>query len=600
MSELVALCVDANTSPSIRFARPAADPNLYGWGVGWYPSSERGASVIKDPTSWGEPGVNDALREWNRFRSTLFVCHLRGHERARNQEDAQPFVRSYGGHQWIFAHDGDLATNWAERFPLPDDPAFDPLGHTDSEHAFCLLLSRLHAARIRSLADVRPEELREWMLELNADGQLNAILCDGEQIAVYRDARGQGSLHWTRRIPPHVSTELWSPAVQISFDTPEDSNRTALVFSSVPIDATPWKAATPGELLLARRGSILWSSEPDGHLVGAELTSTLPPVGVGQIETGQQAAAAHPLPSSTSAQPSGNVLPRTLQVTHETAYTYDQPVDRSTHRILLHPVEDRYQELRDFQIAISPAVFGTEYEDVFGNSAMALELNNPYTALQITSRATVHLSDTRSLEQRAAHRRDAIPLAWMPWQRQMLSAYLMPPELPESQLQELSEFAMSFVERNTYDLVGTVLDLNETIYRDFEYTSGSTTIATTPFEVFESRRGVCQDFANVMICVARLLHIPARYRMGYIFTGADYANKIQSEASHAWTELYLPQVGWHGLDPTNGIQVGTNHVRVACGRNYRDATPTSGTIYRGGGTETLTTSVRVEEVPTES
>jgi transglutaminase-like putative cysteine protease len=126
--------------------------------------------------------------------------------------------------------------------------------------------------------------------------------------------------------------------------------------------------------------------------------------------------------------------------------------------------------------------------------------------------------------------------------------------------------------------------------------SGSTTSETTAFEVFESRRGVCQDFANLMICLARLLQVPARYRMGYIFTGADYQNKIQSEASHAWLELYIPRVGWHGFDPTNGIQVGADHIRVACGRNYRDATPTSGTIYRGGGTETLTVSVRVDAV----
>ncbi|NNL85274.1 MAG: transglutaminase family protein [Myxococcales bacterium] len=342
----------------------------------------------------------------------------------------------------------------------------------------------------------------------------------------------------------------------------------------------------------------MWSSEPDGGVLGAESRqATFVPASGSQTEAGQQPAAAQPVPvTATSQRVGSDAIPRTLQVVHETAYTYDQPVERSSHRLLLRPVEDRYQEIVDYGFAISPPVASTEFEDVFGNTAMAFELAAPYTALQITSRMTVHLRGARSLEHRAAHRRHAIPLTWMPWQRQMLSTYLLPPELPETQLQELSEFAMSFVERNDYDLIGTLLDLNETIYADFEYATGSTTIATTAFEVFESRRGVCQDFANLMICVARLLQIPARYRMGYIFTGADYANKIQSEASHAWVELYLPQVGWHGLDPTNGIQVGTNHVRVACGRNYRDATPTSGTIYRGGGTETLTTSVRVAEV----
>jgi transglutaminase-like putative cysteine protease len=71
---------------------------------------------------------------------------------------------------------------------------------------------------------------------------------------------------------------------------------------------------------------------------------------------------------------------------------------------------------------------------------------------------------------------------------------------------------------------------------------------------------------------------------------------VQSEASHAWTQVYLPEVGWKGFDPTNGILTQTDHVRLAVGRNYIDATPTSGTIYMGGGIETLTADVRVEVV----
>jgi transglutaminase-like putative cysteine protease len=138
--------------------------------------------------------------------------------------------------------------------------------------------------------------------------------------------------------------------------------------------------------------------------------------------------------------------------------------------------------------------------------------------------------------------------------------------------------------------------MNLSIYRDYKYVSGSTSLNTTPFEVYTNRHGVCQDFANLLICLARLLSIPARYRMGYIYTGANYENKIQSDASHAWVEIYLPYVGWRGFDPTNGIMVSQDHVRVACGRNYRDATPTSGTIFKGGGTERLAVDVKIKEV----
>jgi transglutaminase-like putative cysteine protease len=153
---------------------------------------------------------------------------------------------------------------------------------------------------------------------------------------------------------------------------------------------------------------------------------------------------------------------------------------------------------------------------------------------------------------------------------------------------------MSFVKRNDYDLLDTLLDINHTIFREYEYKQGVTTVATTAFDVYVSRRGVCQDFTNVMICLARLLGVPARYVCGYIYTGPKALNTVQSEASHAWVQLYLPQVGWKGFDPTNGILTQTDHVRVAVGRNYLDATPTSGTIFVGGGGETLAVEVIVE------
>src|SRR5262249_14493416 len=114
------------------------------------------------------------------------------------------------------------------------------------------------------------------------------------------------------------------------------------------------------------------------------------------------------------------------------------------------------------------------------------------------------------------------------------------------------------------------------------------------FEVYASRRGVCQDFANLFLCVARLLGVPARYVCGYLYTGQDHKNPRLSEASHAWVQVYLPEVGWRGFDPTNGVLTQTDHIRVAVGRTYPDATPTSGTLFGGGGAETLEVEVRVE------
>jgi transglutaminase-like putative cysteine protease len=252
------------------------------------------------------------------------------------------------------------------------------------------------------------------------------------------------------------------------------------------------------------------------------------------------------------------------------------------------------QTLLEHRLFVSVGGEEVAYEDVFGNQARKIHLSQPFTELVIEARSRVELLDVDPLSFRRLRTRTTIPLVWMPWQRHMLQPYLLPPELPESQLVDLSEYAMSFVRRNDYDILDTLLDLNWTIYKEYAYRQGSTTNATTAFEVFLNRQGVCQDFANLFICLARLLGVPARYVCGYLHTGPKHENTAQAEASHAWVQVYLPEVGWKGFDPTNGILTQTDHVRVAVGRSYVDATPTGGAIFRGGGGETLEVAVTCE------
>jgi len=113
----------------------------------------------------------------------------------------------------------------------------------------------------------------------------------------------------------------------------------------------------------------------------------------------------------------------------------------------------------------------------------------------IEARSDVGLLDIEPLDFRPARVRSSLPLVWMPWQRQILQPFLLPPELPESELAELTEYAMSFAQRNDYELLDTLLDLNATIFTDYQYKQGATNLATTAFEVYANRRGVCQDFA---------------------------------------------------------------------------------------------------------
>ncbi len=289
--------------------------------------------------------------------------------------------------------------------------------------------------------------------------------------------------------------------------------------------------------------------------------------------------------------------PRILETYHETLYRYDAMVEHSAHRFRLRPLHDATQELLDHALEVEPACPARDYPDVFGNHTVETVIRQPYRVLRIVARSRVLIHGHRRARLRSSVQHHRLPLVWMPWQRQFLSPYLLPPELPESQLRELSTYALGFAARQDHDVVETLKDINQTIHSDYAYVPQSTSLATTPWQVFTSRRGVCQDFANLFICLARLLDIPARYRVGYIYTGRMYADARQGDASHAWVEVYLPRIGWRGFDPTNGTLVIDDHVRVACGRHYADATPTEGTLYKGGGgLERLAVDVKVVDL----
>src|SRR5438874_4030609 len=196
-----------------------------------------------------------------------------------------------------------------------------------------------------------------------------------------------------------------------------------------------------------------------------------------------------------------------LRVRHTTRYSYDRSIARSTHRVHLRPMDDWKQTVVAYQLKVSQRVQEIEYEDVFGNWATRFEINKPYKQLTITAESVVEVLDVHPFSLAKLPIRPSFPLVWMPWERTMLAPYLTPEELPDTQLKELYDYAMSFVKRNRGDLMETLFDINLTLYRQYEYVPGSTTLDTSPFEVMQQRQGVCQDFASLFITLARLLGI---------------------------------------------------------------------------------------------
>lgn len=572
----MAMSFDSGASPQVHFTHiprevgPEQVP--CGWGFGWYPEGDRAASVVKDPNSRGGGAMVRMLQDWSHFRSTVFLSFVLGAADRRTQQDTHPFQLRHGGRDWLLSHNGELK-NFRKMLPLE---TYHPAGSTDSEHVLCWLGDRLRQGGHGRLSEAGWEQIHLWCREINRLGTANLVLTDGIDLVFYHDGQGHNQVLWTRRQPTTRPTTLRTGLISLDLEDAAEHNRTAILFSTLPALEEDWQAMQPGQMLVARRGSLIW----DSHMA----QTPAPPRAPGALPEKPRSF-------------------RDYRVLHETLYTYRKPVERSSHTFKLRPLWDRHQELLDYSLTVTTRLRKNrpsatpgrlEFEDVFGNQVTSLEIESPFHELRVTSLSKVRVHSLRPESLELPNRRMSIPLVWMPWQRQMMSPYLLPPELPENQLLELSDFAMAAVERCDFHLVDTLSDLNRQIHKDFRYEPRSTTLATTPYELLCNRRGVCQDFTNLLICLARLLAIPARYRTGYIRTGADYANQAQSEASHAWVECYLPWIGWVGFDPTNGTLVDLDHIRVACGRAYVDATPTSGTLYRGGSGEQLKVEVRTE------
>lgn len=586
----------------------ARGSHAYGWGIGWYPENSASATVTKDPSARGTHVVMDVLTEWSKFCSSVFLCKVLGANKGYTHTEAQPFNRTFAGRDWLFLHNGNLDKKGLEALHGPFSRLLEPVGTTDSELAFCNLLGHMRKTGGRLISDIPTSQLLAWFQAFDPWGSADMVLTDGRTLACYQGTQSANPLRHMRVQPPENQQTYTSRVAQFALDDPRDTYRTALIVSSAKFAQGKWVAMKPGQLLLIRGGRVVWSNHTADEILPKLEERTDTPSGV--APQGESAKGVSEQRKKEKVQPivvtnaravtttsNGDTLSyRAFQIDHVTDYKYSTPVQRSTHLFRLQPMDDAVQEVERWTLNVSASGEHAQFEDVFGNHSIHCTIEKPFRRLVVESKCVVKIFASPPDDHSLSRRQSSIPLVWMPWQRQMMTPYLLPPELPEDQLYELTAYAMGFVERNDFQLLKTIEDINASIYADYKYVSGSTSLETTPFDVYAKRQGVCQDFANLLICVARLLGVPARYRMGYIYTGANYANKIQSDASHAWAEVYLPYVGWRGFDPTNGCMAQQDHVRVAVGRNFRDATPTSGTIYKGGGTETLKVDVKVREL----
>jgi transglutaminase-like putative cysteine protease len=287
---------------------------------------------------------------------------------------------------------------------------------------------------------------------------------------------------------------------------------------------------------------------------------------------------------------------RVLQVGHETTTSYGARVEVASHVAYLCPRSSERQRIESFELAISPAPSQQSCApDAFGNLRTCFALYTPHDALQVHSRSRVRLVPAPIPDPATSQSWEEIVrrlhyVAGVPFEPAAEFSYASP-FVPL--INALRDYAAESFPAQRPCLDGAI-ELMHRIHADFAYQSGVTAINTPLKQIFEQRRGVCQDFAHLMIGCLRALGLPARYVSGYLLTNppSGQTRLLGADASHAWVSVWCPRLGWNDLDPTNDVCVDVSHVTVAVGRDYGDVMPLRGVI-QGGGEHTLSVAVSV-------
>lgn len=280
-----------------------------------------------------------------------------------------------------------------------------------------------------------------------------------------------------------------------------------------------------------------------------------------------------------------------LQVVHETHYTYSSPVLLSQQLLHLRPRSLAGQSCLAYRLSVEPRPGElAEREDFFGNRVAQLLIAAPHDELVVRAASTLEV---------APREQAALGLPRVPWKtaaaqaRDAGAAFLYESPHVETS-RELLEYAAPSFPGGRPVLEG-VRDLAHRIHGEFQFDPTATSVSTPLREVMKRRRGVCQDFAHLMIGALRALGLAARYVSGYLLTDPPpgRARLVGADASHAWVSVYCGEgASWVDLDPTNDCVVDDEHVTLAWGRDFSDVTPMRGVIL-GGGEQALKVRVTV-------
>jgi transglutaminase-like putative cysteine protease len=264
-------------------------------------------------------------------------------------------------------------------------------------------------------------------------------------------------------------------------------------------------------------------------------------------------------------------------IRHVTKFTYDEPISESVMEARMQPRSEASQRCLRFGLSTTPTSRVRMYQDSDGNIVHHFNIPGRHSLLTVTAEAFVEVSEPRPLPEAlgpgAWEQLDAATETGEFWESLNASPFARRTEL-------LATLAADIGLARGDDPLATVRQIMSDIFRRFEYAPQSTRVDSPIDDALSSRKGVCQDFAHIMIALVRQLGIPCRYVSGYLFQpGGSGAESIDG-ATHAWVETWLPELGWVGFDPTHNAVTGEHHIRVAIGRDYADVPPTRG-VFKG-------------------
>lgn len=276
-------------------------------------------------------------------------------------------------------------------------------------------------------------------------------------------------------------------------------------------------------------------------------------------------------------------------IRHITRYRYDAPVRESVMQLYMQPKSDGAQRLQSFQVSTSPRAGLQAYTDHFGNAVYHFDVPGTHQELQVEADAEV---ETQAMP---------APLEWVDasaWSalesKQMRGEHfdMLEPHGVARMTPALTAFLSERALAKTSDPMTTLRRLNRTLFEAFDYAPEETEVDSPMDVALAKKKGVCQDFAHIMIATARSWGVPARYVSGYLYTKRDAGDRSAADATHAWVEAFVPGSGWVGFDPTNNVLTGERHIRVAIGRDYNDVPPVRG-VFKGPANSELAVAVSV-------